>query len=317
MKIINLDYNIENASFSTSPALKDDIAVAIGNFDGIHKGHRQIISQLKSAANKSKEKLKTAILTFTPHPMTIFKPEISNYRITPEYNKINIIESLEIDYLITVHFSKEFSQVSADSFISEILCKTLSSKIIITGEDFIFGHNRQGNSQLLQKMSQPNNYNYIAVNDINDSNSIRYSSSRVRELIKSGNIEEANNILNSNFTISGKVIEGKQNGRKLGFPTANLALNDYIIPAFGVYQAVTKINDQKYNVAVNIGIRPTFSGTEPLLEAHILNYSGDLYGKKIDIELIKYLREEKKFNNLEELSSQIKLDIEAIENDIN
>lgn len=288
--------------------------IAIGNFDGVHRGHRKIIKDLKSKASEAK--LSSAILTFEPHPIAIFNPEAKNYRISPEERKIELIEKTGIDILFIAEFDQNFSKISAQDFIENILIKELDAKIIFTGKDFIFGHNRSGNSHLLEVKSKELDYEYIPVTDINDELDVRFSSSRIRELIKNGDVKEANKMLSTPYTICGEVKKGRQDGEALGFPTANLELNEYLIPKFGVYSSDVELeNGERYKAAVNIGIRPTFDEQIPLLEAHILDFSGDLYGKKIHVELNDFIRDEKKFNNIEELKQQIKKDISVIRNE--
>lgn len=289
-------------------------AIAIGNFDGIHKGHREIISQLKSYA--SKQNIPTAILTFEPHPIALFNPEAKNYRITPEPSKIRILEKTDIDYLLIAEFNNSFAKISAHDFIENILHQQLEVKAVFTGKDFIFGHNRSGNSPLLEVKSEEFNFYYTAISNVNDNSEIRYSSSRVRELLHNGEVETANKMLGYNFAISGEVLKGRQDGRKLGFPTANLSIEGFATPKFGVYSGIVTLeNGERYIAAVNIGISPTFNETSVFLEAHILDFNSDIYGKTIHVELLNYIREEEKFDNLDELKKQIKKDIKIIKNE--
>jgi len=304
MEIISLK---DNLNFSEKGK-----SLAIGNFDGVHLGHKEIVEQTIKAA-KSND-LFSAALTFEPHPISLFNPEAKNYRLTTKQDKIKKLQKLGLDFCIVINFNSEFSEVGADLFIENILSSQLNAKYIFTGKDFIFGHNRSGNSHLLEVKSGKFDYEYKAISDVSDNNGIRYSSSRVRELLKNGKLESANKIMDSNFTISGMVVSGRKEGREIGFPTANLELNEYVIPKYGVYAASVKVEGctQSFIAAVNIGVRPSFDNGNPLLEAHILDFNDDVYGKTINVELLKFIRNERKFNSVDAVREQIDKDIKII-----
>lgn len=303
---------IRNLDLITSPLPK--LAITIGNFDGVHVGHLKIINQLKNIAQENS--CKSAIITFEPHPINFFKPQNSkNYRIASLAQKLKTFKELNIDYVIVLKFNEELSQVSAQDFITKILLDKLNALALIVGYDFTFGKNREGDFSFLQKYSKNLNFKLEQISKVEINQEI-CSSSLVRKLIKNSQITEANKLLTKNFTISGIVNEGKKLGRTIGFRTANLLTKPHIIkPKFGVYKSKTYIPDlnKSFNSITNFGIKPSVKND--LLEnfeTHILDFNDDLYGKKISIELLDFIREEKKFSNLEELKAQIKQDISNI-----
>jgi riboflavin kinase/FMN adenylyltransferase len=279
-------------------------AIAIGNFDGVHKGHVAVIKKAQEiAASKGG---KAGVLTFEPHPLTLLRPEIKPFRITTDSQKALLIKQLGIDFLFAINFDKEFSEITANDFIHEILVHALGAKHIVTGEDFIFGHNRQGNTDLLSDKAAQYNFGYTKMAHVG-SPSGAFSSSAIRRNLSHGNLHEVYPILGRNFVISGMVKEGNRQGRLIGFPTINLELAGYMNPAFGVYAVKIYIEGREkvFSGAANIGIRPTINGTKELLEVHIFDLSENLYGKNVAVELIDYIRPEIKFSGLEELKMQI------------
>ncbi len=286
--------------------------IIIGNFDGVHKGHQELIKFSQKIAKERNYKL--GILTFEPHPISFFSSNIKNYRITNKSLKAEILAGFAIDFLINAEFNQEFANISAEDFIEKILVRKLNSKIVITGEDFIFGKNRRGNKNLLSEYSKNLGFEYISCSLKNDDNNIKYSSRNIRKEIEQANLEAVNKMLGRNYIIEGEVRKGRAEGRKLGFPTANLEFEDFIIPKFGVYFCNINIENKTYKALANIGIRPSFNLSEPLIEVHIPNFSQDIYGKKIKVELVKFIRDEKKFNSIDELKAQISDDIKYFHN---
>ncbi len=291
-----------------------NLALTIGNFDGVHLGHQKIISEVKKIAKENG--LSSAILTFEPHPISFFKPEKSvNFRITSLAQKLQLFQESEVEYLIVLPFDKKLSEISAYDFTHEILVKSLNMKHLVIGYDFTFGKDRQGNFDFLEQQSKSLGFKLNKISAIGNQEQ-NYSSTLIRNLISEGNVSKANKILGRNFIVSGTVKEGKKLASNLGFPTANLSIKNHLIkPKFGVYKSSTFIPhlNQKFSSITNFGVKPTINGnSSPLFETHILNFSDKIYGKKIIVELIDFLREEKKFPSLTDLKQQIANDIKNL-----
>ena len=291
------------------------LVLTIGNFDGVHLGHLAIISEIKKIAKE--KNLASAILTFEPHPISFFRPNQPNdFRISSLAQKLKIFQKNQIDYVIILPFDQNLSEVSAEDFVKNILVKSLSLKHLIIGYDFIFGKNRQGDFKLLEKESKVLDFALSEISAIKNGEE-NCSSSLIRKLISEGKIIDANLCLEKNFAICGLVNEGRKLASQLGFPTANLAVKPHIIkPKFGVYKSTTFIPhlNQKLSSITNFGVKPTIAGgLLPLFETHIPNFSKNIYGKKIYVELLDFIREEKKFASLEELKAQIARDVAQLE----
>lgn len=286
------------------------LALTIGNFDGVHLGHMAIINEVKKIAKE--KKTFSAILTFEPHPASFFQPNrAKDFRINSLSQKIKILKEQEIDYVIILPFNQDLANIEADDFIKEILLKSLNVKDLIVGYDFIFGKNREGNFQLLKKESEILNFNLTEISALKESQEI-CSSSLIRKLIKQGEIVKANQFLGRNFAINGIVNEGRKLARQLGFPTANLIAKENIIkPKFGVYKTKCYIPhlNKEFPSITNFGVKPTIQDNKvALFETHIPDFDQDIYGKKIEIEFINFVRDEKKFASLDELRKQISID---------
>ena len=282
--------------------------LTLGNFDGLHQGHQEILHFSKNLA--SKENLKSSLLTFEPHPRHFFnKDKSKNSRIYSLSQKLSIINNENLaDIIFLMNFNNELANLNAEEFIKKILIKKLQPKNVIIGYDFNFGKGRLGNCEMLQKFAK-NNYNLYKINAKNNKNNQIYSSTLARNLIKDGNIKDANNILTRKFEILGEIVKGNQNGRKIGFKTININPKYHIIqPKFGVYKTITNINNKYYKSITNFGIKPTFKDQKPLFETHIFNFNQEIYGQKAKIQFIEFIREEKKFKNIEQLKEQIKID---------
>jgi riboflavin kinase/FMN adenylyltransferase len=321
LQIIRLSTQHYLNNFSIADSVNHDIlknfknhglCLSIGNFDGIHLGHQSIISQLKETSKKYN--LPCAIMTFEPHPLAYFNQnKKTDFRITTLKQKIKILEKHKIDYLILQNFNKNFSELSADFFIRNILEKTLNVKYLTIGYDFTFGKNRQGNFKDLELAK----FNLCEITPVKiniASQEYTCSSSLVRSLLKSGNIDQANKILGHNFAIENTVIQGKKLAKTLGYPTANqICKPQQIQPKFGVYESLVKLANHKNKMLAitNFGLKPTIFNnlSQPLFETHILNFEENLYNKKITVELIRFIRNEIKFSSIEELKNQINLDI--------
>ena len=281
--------------------------IAIGNFDGVHLGHQKVINEAKKKAKKNK--LPFGIMTFEPIPVMFFNSKIKNHRINSLEQKKHQLKKFKIDFLIIIRFNKKFSSLSAEQFIKKIIINKTKCKFLYVSKNFKFGFKRQGNIQTLKKYEKIYNFKSLIIKPYKKNNKI-ISSTIIRKKIILGKIHEVNKLLNREWLIKGKVIKGQKRGRKIGFPTCNLKLNDYIIPRLGVY--AVRVNGSKFNKkgVANIGFRPTFNGKNLLLETNIFGINKNLYNKEISVSFKKFIRPEKKFKNLEHLKKQIKIDIE-------
>lgn len=289
------------------------LALTIGNFDGVHFGHLQIIAEVKKIAEQ--KNLASAILTFEPHPLLLLRPQMArDFRISSLSQKLKIFASQKIDYAIILPFNQNLAAISANDFIQKILVESLNIKHLTIGHDFIFGQNREGNFQLLAKESEKFRFGLNRISEVKFSER-NCSSSMIRRLISAGEVVLANRLLEKNFAVCGIVNEGKKLASQLGFPTMNVRAKPFMIkPKFGVYKSTTFVPflGKKFFSITNFGTRPTVNeGAQPCFETHLLDFSQKIYGKKIFIELLEFIREEKKFNSLEELRKQIECDISS------
>ena len=280
--------------------------VAIGNFDGIHLGHQKVINQAKQKAKKNR--LPFGIITFEPMPLMFFNKRIKHHRINSLFQKKSQLQRLKLDFLIIIKFNKIFSKFSAEEFIKKIIFKEVKCKFLFVSNNFKFGFKRQGNIKVLKKYSGFYNYKTIITNPLRKVTKV-ISSTIIRKKISQGKIYEVNKLLNRKWCIRGKIIKGQRRGRKIGFPTCNINISNYVIPKLGVYAVSAKTRKFHRKGIANLGYRPTFKGKNLLLEVNIFGINQNLYNKEMDVNFIKFLRPEKKFKNLNELKKQIKIDI--------
>ena len=294
------NFNIKNVN-------KNSI-VLIGNFDGVHLGHQKLFNLAK--LYKKKYKLKIGVVNFDPMPKMFFDKSLKNFRITSINQKIELLSKLKVDFIITKKFDKEFSKTKSLNFIKEILNKKLKSKFIFVSNNFRFGNRREGNVNLLIENEKKFNFKVVKPDPLIKQQKI-ISSTLIRSLLEKGYLEKANKLLNRNWTIDGKVQKGRQVGKKIGFPTCNIDIKDYVLAKPGVYAVrVSRHNNSKYLRGIaNLGYRPTFNQKKILLEVHLFNYSGNLYNKLLSVEFLKFIRKEKKFKNVNQLKTQIKTDL--------
>jgi len=280
--------------------------IAIGNFDGLHLGHQKVINEAKRKAKKNK--LPFGVMTFEPVPVMFFNSKIKNHRINSLEQKKYQLKKYKIDFLIIIRFNKKFSSLTAEQFIEKIIYNKTKCKLLYVSKNFKFGFKRQGTIQTLKKYEKLYNFKSLIIRPYKK-NKKTISSTIIRKKITSGKIQEVNRLLNREWKIEGKVIKGKKRGRKIGFPTCNLKLNDYIIPRLGVY--AVRVNGPKFSKkgVANIGFRPTFNGKNLLLETNIFGINKNLYNKVISVSFRKFIRPEKKFRDLEHLKKQIKIDL--------
>ena len=287
--------------------------VLIGNFDGLHQGHQKLFKLAQSY--KKKYNLKIGVINFDPMPKMFFNKKLKNFRLSNVEQKIKLLSKFKVDFVITKKFDKQFSKIKALNFIIEILNKKLNSKFIFVSNNFRFGNQREGNVNLLIENEKTYNYKVVKPKPLTKDKKI-VSSSLIRNLLENGFLEKANKLLDRNWTIEGIVQKGRQVGKKIGFPTCNIDIQDYILAKPGVYAVkVLRKNNTKYLRGIaNLGFRPTFNQKKILLEVHLFNFSGNLYNKLLSVEFLKFIRKEKKFKNVNQLKAQIKSDLKIAKN---
>ena len=287
--------------------------ILIGNFDGVHLGHQKLF---KLANNyKKKFHLKIGVLTFEPMPKMFFNKDIKNFRISSISQKNIILKNIGVDFMITQKFDKKFSKIKSNFFIKEILSKKLKSKYIFVSNNFKFGNKREGDVNQLIKNEKIYDYKVIKPQPLILNQKV-ISSTYIRSLLERGDLNKTNKLLSRKWSIEGIVQKGRQQGKKIGFPTCNIDIKDYVIASPGVYAVeVKQKNSNKLLKGIaNLGYRPTFNQKKILLEVHIFNFSGNLYNKYLSVEFIKFIRKEKKFKNIDQLRKQIQSDLKAAKN---
>ena len=282
--------------------------ILIGNFDGLHMGHRKLFNLAKDF--KKKYSINIGVLTFEPMPKMYFNKNIKNFRISNRKQKIDLLNKLKVDFIILKKFDKNFSKTKSIDFIKRILKKKLGARFIFVSNNFRFGNKREGDVKQLIKYEKKYNYRIIKPKPLIKNKKI-ISSSLIRNYLQKGKLSNANKLLNRKWSIEGKVQRGKQLGKKIGFPTANIDIKDYVLACPGVYAVRVKMKDNSKIIRgiANLGYRPTFNGKKILLEVHLFNFSGNLYDKDLSVEFLKFIRKEKKFKNVDQLKKQIKTDL--------
>ena len=283
--------------------LNDPITATIGAFDGLHIGHQKIIRNIVDLSIKNNTK--SALITFNPLPKIYFAKK--NFQLLSIHKKINILSTFNLDYLVILRFNDELLSTSSKEFIEDILINKLNIKALSVGDDFKFGHNQEGSVDDLVNYSKKG-YFSINLEKKHSIENIRVSSSLIRDSIVNNNFEKASKMLGRPYSISGKIMHGDKRGCTIGFPTANIKLEPNILLG-GVYAVSTFIGNKKYHAVANIGYKPTFNGEKYLFEAHIFNFSGNLYGKRLEFNIVSKIRETKKFSGIEELKRNINHDI--------
>lgn len=303
MKIIHTANALDNGSRK--------VCLAIGVFDGVHLGHQQIIRQ--TVADARQHDALAVVVTFDRHPNAIVAPERVPSQVFSRFQKIRAIAALDVDAMLEIHFDQAFSQKSGEQFIRELARDFRQIHGICVGANFVFGHQRSGNVNLLKQLGgelhfQVHGHAAVAL----DGELV--SSTRIREAIRAGELDAASQMLGRPYAICGRVLAGDKIGRTLGFPTANLDVAGLMLPPHGVYAATTRVNDQLYRVALNIGVRPTLASGQPELrvEAHLLDYAGELYDQELEVEIAAKLRDERRFDSLDALRRQIAEDVVAV-----
>jgi len=284
--------------------------LAMGNFDGLHRGHAALLSQVRDRARA--EGRPAAVLTFEPHPRSVFLPGAEPFRLTPLRVKERELARLGIDLLFIQHFDLGFAAKSAEDFVAEIVVGAIGASHVVIGWDCTFGNRRRGTPDLLRAEGARHGFGVTVLEPVRDEAATVYSSTHIRELLKAGRPREAAALLGRFWEIDGRVAVGDRRGRTIGFPTANLGLDDYLQPAFGVYAvrvsgdgADDPLRGHTVDGVANLGLRPTVGGLVPRLEAHLFDTAVDLYGRHLRVALVDFIRPERKFAGLDALKAQI------------
>ena len=300
MKVIEINKDYKADEYS---------AIALGNFDGVHLAHRKLLKTLVECSKKIN--VKSSVLIFKEHTKNIINQK-KQYLLTSNEEKYRIFEDIGIDIVYEINFDKDMMQMTPEFFIEDFLMKNLKVKGIVVGFDYTFGYKASGDIDLLKKLAEKNNLELNIIDPVL-TDDIALSSTYIRELIKTGEIEKANELLCHCYTIDGVVIHGKKLGNKMGFPTANIDPDvKYVIPKYGVYDSDIIMDGKIYKAATNIGKNPTVENEGLRVEASILDFSGDIYGKRVSLRLRRFLRPEKKFDNIKELFDQIAKDVDNV-----
>lgn len=285
----------------------DPTSVAVGYFDGVHKGHQEVIQEAINEAEQ--RKIKSAVMTFNPHPITVIKKApLKDFLITSLDEKVNILKDMNVDYLFVVTFNHDLAKLSPEEFVNKFFIE-MNVKHVVGGFDFSFGHKGAGKIQYMDDYSN-GQLTYSVVDKVTYEGE-KVSSTRVRDLLTEGNMSLVSKLLGRPFTLTAKVVHGEKRGREIGFPTANLDVDSsHKLPKIGVYAVKVYVNQQPYYGMANIGYNPTFTDDveRPLVEVHIFDFNQSIYNETIEVEFHHYIRPEEKFNNVEELIEYMKQD---------
>jgi len=280
--------------------------VALGNFDGFHRGHQAVVARARGIAHAEGRPL--IVATFSPHPSRIFHPDAPFFRLTTLDQRERLFAAAGADAMLVFHFNRALAEVSADDFVKDWLIDRIGAAVVVTGQDFTYGKGRTGSVDLLQQRGPELGLRAESVGPVSDAEG-PISSSRIREALQNGDCETATRLLTRPFAIEGEVQHGDKLGRSIGYPTANIPFDRYQRPAFGIYAVRGHLPDGRIvGGAANLGIRPTFDPPKELFEPHFFDFSGDLYGQTIEVDLVHYIRPEAKFDTLEGLIAQIDAD---------
>tara|TARA_Y100000590_G_scaffold304823_1_gene343742 strand:- start:712 stop:1638 length:927 start_codon:yes stop_codon:yes gene_type:complete len=290
--------------------------ILIGNFDGVHLGHQKLFR--KAREFKKKYKSKIGVITFNPIPKMFFNKKLKNFKLMSMTQKIEQFNKHNVDFLIDQKFSKKFSRIKANSFIYNYLNKKTKAKFLFVSNNFKFGNKREGDINLLKFYEKKYNYKLIIPSPLKKNKKI-ISSTLIRKFLSNGNLNIANKLLSRNWEIEGKIQKGRKVGRKIGYATCNIDIQDYLIAKPGVYSVKVKLGQKtkKIKGIANLGYRPTFNQKKILLEVNLFKFNKDIYNRRIRVEFIKFIRSEKRFKNIKKLTNQIKKDIKVARKSLN
>ena len=295
-------------SITELPALPGPLFLAIGVFDGVHRGHQAVISTSTRHAHSADGT--PVVVTFDPHPARILRPEEAPHLLTATQHKIALIRALGVGHLLVVKFDKNFAATSPENFVEQLVQNSKPLREICVGHEWSFGKNRAGNLDLLQKLGARFDFNVVGIPPVKVNGTV-VSSTAIRQAVEVGEFAKAADMLGHEYTILGTVSGGEKLGKKIGFPTANLSAHSEQFPPDGVYFAEAWLDGVLLHGVVNLGFRPTVSSGQPerILEIHLLDFDQDIYGKDLEIRFVRYLRPEKKFESVDALIRQIKVDV--------
>ncbi|MDT0575796.1 bifunctional riboflavin kinase/FAD synthetase [Croceicoccus sp. F390] len=283
-----------------------DATIALGNFDGVHRGHQDVIGT--AVADARAHGRPAIVATFDPHPVRYFLPDTPPFRLTTLDQREELFAALDVDAMLVFNFDRDLAQTNAEDFVSRLLVRDLRARCVVTGSDFTFGQGRTGDCDVLSRLGPPLGLASIRVQPVANGSAV-ISSSRIREALVAGEPEEATRLLTRPFTIRGVVQHGDKRGRTIGYPTANLDLGSYLRPRYGIYAVTGHLpGGRVVKGAANVGIRPSFDPPKELLEPHFFDFAGDLYGQEIDVAFHHFIRPEARFDTLEALTAQMAAD---------
>jgi riboflavin kinase/FMN adenylyltransferase len=293
---------------TTIPKKYKNSAIVIGNFDGLHKGHQKIFYQAKQHAKKNS--INFGVLTFSPLPIMFFNKNIKNYKLVSNEQKFRLFKKYGVNFIINIKFNKIFSKIKAEKFINNIIFRRISPSLIFVSNNFRFGYRRKGNVKMLQKLSKKYNYRLINTKTFKHKKKI-VSSTLIRKSLQNGHLDLANTLLSRTWFIEGVVKRGKKLGKKLGYPTCNINIKNYVLPKIGIYTVKILIGKNKkiFNGIAYLGYRPTFDGKEIVLEVNIFGIKKNLYKKMLRVYFLKFIRGEQKFRNSTSLMRQMNKDV--------
>jgi len=288
------------------PANLQGSIVALGNFDGFHLGHQAVVGRAIQRAFH--ERRPVIVATFDPHPVRFFKPDVPPFRLTSLDQREALFAHAGADAMLVFQFDKALAVTSSEDFVSEVLARQIGAAGVVTGDDFTFGRGRKGDVRLLKELGEKNGILAETVQPVL-LGATRISSGRIREALQAGDLAAATRLLSRDFAVEGVVQAGDRRGRELGYPTANMTLGDYQRPRYGIYAVRVTLDDGSEHPGVaSLGVRPTFQPPQELLETHLLDFTGDLYGRKIEVALHAFIRDEKKFDDIEALAAHMRED---------
>ena len=292
------------------PDFVRDSSVAIGNFDGVHLGHQAVIGE---AATHAKElDVPLSVITFEPHPRRYFRPEEPAFQLTPLRSKVRRFEAIGVEQLLVVHFDADTSRITHDQFVDTFVKNGFQAKHVTVGYDFVFGAGRGGDVDYLRERASTDGFELSAVEPVKDVSATIYSSTNIRNCLVDGSPLGAARLLGRPWEVEGRVIKGDQRGRQIGFPTANISIDDYVEPALGVYAVWAGVEEGGVTTChmgcANVGRRPTFDKDDVNCEVYIFDFTDDIYDRLLRVALVEYIRPEKKFDGIAQLREQIALD---------
>jgi len=293
-------------SFAALPKNFGPCVLTLGNFDGVHLGHRELFRRLNQLSKE--QRCSSVVCTFNPHPLKFLCPDKAPPLINTIEEKRRLIASSKVDYLLEIPFTHEFSSIAPEHFVDDILLGKLQVRSLVVGYDYAFGKGRSGNADFLQSYGASRGLSVEVLQPVG-ADGQPYSSTRVRNYISAGQVADVISLLGRQYTFEGKVVPGDKRGREIGFPTANIKTDKELLPAIGVYAVKVRYKSHIYNGVVSIGFRPTFSGNFPTIEVYLMDFEGDLYGQSLRLYFVERLRDELKFTAVDAL-------IEAITNDV-